>query len=97
MDELIKIGLCDDEEHVHEAVAKMILDYQKKRECSMEVIHYFSAGELVETEEALQILLLDIDMPQMDGIEAAFRLREQVKCLNHITTFYQVPQMRILK
>lgn len=79
MGEVIKIGLCDDEEHAHEAVAKMILDYQKKRECSMEVIHYFSGGELLETEEALQILLLDIDMPQMDGIEAAFRLREQGK------------------
>jgi len=78
MEKLIKIGLCDDEVYVHEVASKIIEKYQQKRGCSIEVIHFFSAKELLEAEE-VQILLLDIDMPQMDGIEAAFRLREQGK------------------
>lgn len=79
MEEAIKIGLCDDEKHVHEDILKIIEKYQRERECSVELIHYFSAGELLGAEEEVQILLLDIDMPQMDGIEAAYQLREQGK------------------
>ncbi len=78
MEEMIKIGLCDDEVYVHEVASKIIEKYQQKRKCSLEVVHFFSARELLESEE-VQILLLDIDMPQMDGIEAAFQLREQGK------------------
>ena len=29
--EQIKIGLCDDESHVHEAVTKSIEDYQRRK------------------------------------------------------------------
>ena len=77
MDKPVRIGLCDDEGHVHETVSKIIEEYQRERECKVELIHFFSAGELLGTEEEFQILLLDIDMPQMDGVEAAYRLREQ--------------------
>lgn len=79
MDERIKIGLCDDEKNVHENIEKIMEKYQRKRECDLEIIHFFSAKELLKNTETLQILLLDIDMPQMDGIEVAFRLREQGK------------------
>lgn len=79
MDELVKIGLCDDEAYVHEEIFKIIEKYQKEKECDIEMFSFFSAKELLETEKEVQILLLDIDMPQMDGIEAAFRLREQDK------------------
>lgn len=79
MDEPIKIGLCDDEACVHETVSDMIKKYQEERGCNIEVIQFFSAMELLAAEENIQILLLDIDMPQMDGIEAAFRLRAQDK------------------
>lgn len=79
MDESIKIGLCDDEEHVHETISRIIEKYQHERECKIEVIHFLSARELLEAEEEIQILLLDIDMPQMDGIEAAFQLVEHGK------------------
>ena len=75
--EQIKIGLCDDESHVHETVTKSIEDYQKDRKCRIELVHFYSAGELLESGENIPILLLDIDMPQTDGIEAAYRLREQ--------------------
>lgn len=77
MDERIKIGLCDDETHVHEAVAKSIEDYKKERKCTIEVVHFYSAGELLESGGDIPILLLDIDMPRTDGIKAAYRLREQ--------------------
>lgn len=79
MGELVKVGLCDDEAHVHKEIFKIIEKYQMERECSIEMFSFFSAKELLETEKEIQILLLDIDMPQMDGIEAAFRLREQGK------------------
>lgn len=77
MGKLIKIGLCDDEAYIHKEISKIIEKYQNERKCSIEMFSFFTPRELLETEKEIQILLLDIDMPQMDGIEAAFRLKEQ--------------------
>ncbi|MDD6482537.1 MAG: LytTR family DNA-binding domain-containing protein [Lachnospiraceae bacterium] len=77
MEELIRIALCDDEKHVHETVLEILKEYRRKRNCTAILSSFFSAEELLETGEKFHILLLDIDMPQMDGIEAAYRLREQ--------------------
>lgn len=76
MKKRIQIALCDDEKTIHDIVEKQIEEYGRKRECNVQLLHFFSAKELLDSEEKFQILLLDIDMPQMDGIEAAKRLPE---------------------
>jgi DNA-binding LytR/AlgR family response regulator len=69
-DEKLKIGLCDDEKAVHDLISG-ILDSEYV------LIHYFSGEELLEGEEILDCLLLDIDMPEMDGIEVARHLNRR--------------------
>lgn len=76
MNEMLHIALCDDEECIHDIVGEMIKKYSKEKGCEIKVTHFFSAKELLESKEEIQILLLDIDMPQMDGIEAATHLLE---------------------
>lgn len=73
----IIIGLCDDELFVYKEVKQLLLEYQKiyQREC--EVIYYPNAQSLLEANDSLECLLLDIEMPQMDGIELAKRLNRQ--------------------
>lgn len=67
----IKSAICDDERHVHGTVHKLMDEYVKQRGISYEMHHIFSAQELLSFEDEIDFLLLDIDMPQMDGIEAA--------------------------
>ena len=76
MNEVINLVLCDDEKHIHETVAEMLQEYAGEKQYEWKVLHFFSAKELLDSKEEMHILLLDIDMPQMDGIEAATHLVE---------------------
>lgn len=79
MDEKVHIALCDDEKCIHDIVENALEEYGKEKDCKFRITHFFSAEELLESKEEFQILLLDIEMPQMDGIEAATHLREKGK------------------
>jgi DNA-binding LytR/AlgR family response regulator len=69
-DRKLIIGLCDDEKVVHELISA-------KLEREYDLIHYYSGEELLESEATWDCLLLDIDMPEMDGIEVAKHLRHR--------------------
>lgn len=73
--EYLKIALCDDEKYIHEVIEKELEDYGKERGMISELVHFYSGKELLEAEQEPDILLLDIEMPEMDGIEAAKQLR----------------------
>ncbi|MCM1106254.1 MAG: LytTR family DNA-binding domain-containing protein [Blautia sp.] len=66
----LKIGLCDDEKAIHALVAEILgKDYV--------LLHFDSAEQLLASKEPMDCLLLDIDMPEMDGIEAARKLQRR--------------------
>lgn len=67
----LKAAICDDERHIHDAVQELMNCYTKERGILLEMYHIYSAQELLSFEEEINFLLLDIDMPDMDGIEAA--------------------------
>jgi DNA-binding LytR/AlgR family response regulator len=69
-------GLCDDEQYAHDMVEKMLSEYIKTNNVDIQLIHYNSAKQLLENKDKLDFLLLDIEMPEMDGIEAGYRLRD---------------------
>jgi two-component system LytT family response regulator len=76
MNEVLNLALCDDEKHIHEAVSEMLQEYAQEMQCEWNILHLYSAKELLDAKEEIPILLLDIDMPGMDGIEAAIHLME---------------------
>lgn len=71
------IGLCDDEIHIHDKVEKLLLSYAEKNRIVCHLIHYDCACKLLEARDELDFLLLDIEMPEIDGIGAAFKLRDR--------------------
>lgn len=71
MDTKMMAALCDDEAYIHDAVQELMDNYTRERDISFEMYHIYSAQELLSFEEEINFLLLDIDMPDMDGIEAA--------------------------
>lgn len=74
---MLTLGICDDEELVHKRVERILRGYETGRMCQMEFCHFYSAKELLAFEGELDALLLDIGMPQMDGIEAAYQLKKK--------------------
>lgn len=74
--ETIHIAVCDDDALIHNEVEKLLVEYTNCRTCAFEIFHYFSAKMLIDSSDKIEILLLDIDMPGMDGIQAAEKLKK---------------------
>lgn len=68
------IGVCDDMQNTHSTIEELIREYEKKSYISCNIIHFYSGKELLEADTELDLLFLDIEMPEMDGIELAGRL-----------------------
>lgn len=82
--ENIHIAVCDDEELTHREVEEKLIEYRESRKCVYKLSHYDSAQMLLNETEEIHILLLDIDMPVMDGIEAAAALKKSGRQCNII-------------
>ena len=75
--QMIKIGICDDEKIILEILQEIILECLKELNFKAEIVLFNKGKELLETEMELDILFLDIEMPQMDGIEVGKELRRK--------------------
>lgn len=71
------LGLCDDERLIHKRVERILGGYESGRRCPLVLLHFYSAKELLAFDGEMDALMLDIDMPEMDGIEAAQQLNRR--------------------
>ena len=72
---MIRIAICDDEKYMSDHIRTLVSDFfhKKNREISFRM---FSSGEeLLSYNGQIDILFLDIQMKDMDGMETARRLR----------------------
>jgi DNA-binding LytR/AlgR family response regulator len=79
MNDKIKIAVCDDDKFYTEKIEKSLNAWfsDKNRSCSIET---FSSASGIFSEKAdFDLILLDIDMPEITGIEAAEKLRNTDK------------------
>ncbi len=65
----ILFGICDDAELWRNQMSGCVQDYIAERQIEGECLIYASAEEYVEAGKAVDILLLDIEMDGMSGIE----------------------------
>ena len=70
------VGICDDEMHIHDAIKQMLNEYSASNGITVRFIQFFSAADLLKSEDRLDVLLLDIEMPEIDGIEAGYELQK---------------------
>lgn len=74
-----KIAVCDDDAAQRVYLAGIVAQWAKRRRCLAEVRQYPEGGAFLFAygeEKDFDILLLDIDMPDMSGLEVAERLGE---------------------
>lgn len=69
----MQIGVCDDQEEIRE----LIIDKIKKFYPTENITSYKSGQEVLDDLYPPDILFLDIQMPEMDGMETARELRKR--------------------
>jgi len=74
----LNISICDDEKAEVEYLSKLVSDWAQTSKISVAITAFNSAEEFLfsyESDKALDILLLDIQMKQLDGVTLAKQLR----------------------
>jgi two-component system response regulator LytT len=73
---LIHIAICDDEKHMSGHIKTMVSDFFRKKNREISCRTFSGGEELLKYDGQIDILFLDIQMKDMDGMETARRLRE---------------------
>ena len=71
-----KIAILDDEQVVHERIKSYLTDYSNESGQVFSICSFFSGKEFIEKAFDYDAVMLDIEMPDADGIEVGNRLRK---------------------
>ena len=73
---MLRVGICDDEPLIIEALQRTILEIADKNGWGISISCFESGRALLEAVDTLEAVFLDIDMPELDGIETGKRIGE---------------------
>jgi DNA-binding LytR/AlgR family response regulator len=71
----MKIGICDDERIILDLLSDMVRTCLTNLDLSGDVITMQSGSELLEVASELDAVFLDVEMPELDGIETGRMLK----------------------
>ncbi len=72
---MIRIAICDDEKHMSDHIRSFVSDFFRKKNREISLRMFSSGEELLSYSGQIDILFLDIQMKEMDGMETARKLR----------------------
>ena len=74
MAEELRIGICDDDRQIRHVLRDMVADICAQQNISCQLSLYADAPALLKDISGLSVVFLDIDMPEMDGIDAGRKI-----------------------
>lgn len=74
---MLRIAICDDEKYMSDKIKMMISNYFYSKNIDITVSQFSSGEELLKDNGKIDILFLDIQMKDMDGMETARKLRSR--------------------
>ena len=72
---MIHIAICDDEKQMSDHIRTFVSDFFRKNNREISLRTFLSGEELLNYDGQIDILFLDIQMKDIDGMETARRLR----------------------
>ena len=74
---MIRIAVCDDEPEVVEKINDSITCFRSDNKSDFTVEKYYSGESLVKSKKKSDLVFLDIEMKELDGIETAQEIRSE--------------------
>ena len=72
---MLHIAVCDDDIKTLDEVKQILTDYCRAKKLAAKVSAYCDGTDLLASEESFDIIFLDIEMQQSNGIEVAQKIR----------------------
>ena len=88
---MIKLAICDDDNISIQTAKRIVYETARGLKKQVEVDTYDNANGIIKRmskKETLDILLLDIDMPNMTGLELAEKLRNSYISENELIIIF---------
>lgn len=74
---MINIAICDDEQVILNSIEKLVTDFFHSQNIEIKIFLFSSGEELLGSCKDIDILFLDIQMKQLNGIETARKIRSK--------------------
>ena len=84
---MYRIAVCEDEKYILEELHQKVETYIKQKQLTADVKTYMSGEDLLKEKDTYDIVLLDMMLPGISGIEVAKQLYRK-SCIIFIT-FYE--------
>ena len=89
------IAVIEDNDNASKNIFELIEKYQQEHQVQLNVIRFNNADDFLNNyQEIYSVVLMDIQLPGIDGMSAAYKLREMDKTVSiiFITTMVQFAQ-----
>lgn len=80
------IAICDDEQVFHDEIYKLIQDYYIKNKLSVNIRHFYNGRQLLNSNINFDLIFMDFQMDDIDGLETSRILRKSNKDVKIIFT-----------
>ncbi len=73
---MINISVVDDQFDDFKRLEEYLLRFSKENDMTFNIVHYKDALELFDDYKKADVIFMDVDMPHLNGIDAAQKLRK---------------------
>lgn len=74
---MLRIAICDDEKYMSDKIKMLVSDFFCWKNMDIVISQFSNGKELLKYDKTIDILFLDIQMKDMDGMETARKLRSR--------------------
>ena len=74
---MIHIAICDDEKYMLDEIENMVSKFFRNKKIEITILKFLSGRELLECKKTIDVVFLDIQMEEIDGMATAKVLRNQ--------------------